>query len=245
MTGYSKKDKKSNLRNALYFLLALFLLYFMYTMKFLFEERFEARQNIVFEETGRRNRKKNTLASHLRNPVLREMEEEALKQNVFRFDVLDIEGNEINLGESFAGKFKVMLIVNVASECGKTLKNYEQLQTLYEKYHSAGLEIIAFPCNQFKNQEPASNQEIERFARDDRKVTFPLMSKLDVNGESANDLFVFLRDQTMNGKSIRWNFAKFLVDSQGQPIIAYDPKIYPNDMESQIKLLLDANSKQR
>ena len=99
---------------------------------------------------------------------------------------------------------------------------------------------MAVPCNQFKNQEPGSNAEIEQFARQEMGVKFPIMGKTDVNGPDANGMFKHLRDKTMKGKAIRWNFAKFLVDAKGIPIQGYDPKMDPKNMESQIKLLLES-----
>lgn len=99
---------------------------------------------------------------------------------------------------------------------------------------------MAIPCNQFKHQEPGSNQEIEQFARETMGAQFPLLGKTDVNGAGANALFRHLRQKTMNGKPIKWNFAKFLVDATGVPIVAYDHKMEPKQMEGQIKLLLNA-----
>lgn len=160
------------------------------------------------------------------------------KQNIFQFNAVDIDGREINIGEQFYSKFKLLLIVNVASKWGKTKTNYVQLQELYERYHERGLEIVAFPCNQFKNQEPGSNEEIKKFASAKFGISFPMMSKVDVNGDNAHPLFVHLRSVTMNGRPIRWNFNKFLVDQNGVPILSADTKVNPLDMEGDIKRIL-------
>lgn len=114
------------------------------------------------------------------------------------------------------------------------------MQVLYERYHSQGLEILAFPCNQFKNQEPASNSEINQFVHEKLHITFPIMSKIDVNGEEADPLFAYLRSTAMNGEPIRWNFNKFLVDQNGIPIVSFDPRIDPFDIETDIKRILMA-----
>jgi glutathione peroxidase len=159
---------------------------------------------------------------------------------IFNFDVKDIEGEIVNLGKAFKSKFKLMLVVNVASKWGKTKKNYSQLQVLYERYHSLGLEILAFPCNQFKNQEPGTNSEINQFVHNNFHITFPIMSKVDVNGEGADPLFAYLRKAAMHGDEIRWNFNKFLVDQNGLPIVSFDPRVDPLDLEGDIKRILGA-----
>lgn len=228
----------------------MMFIFVIYSTKFLFDQRYAARQNIVIEQTGRSRRRDKADAILAARQNLRsgdggerDVPLSIGEDSIFQFDIPNNDGKYVNIGDTFAGKFKLMLIVNVASKWGKTKRNYAQLQELYSKYHAQGLEIVAMPCNQFKHQEPGSNAEILKFAREEMGSTFPVMGKTEVNGPGASDLFKHLRDKTMNGKSIKWNFAKFLVDAKGRPILAYEPKMDPKQMEGQIKLLLaDASS---
>ena len=127
-----------------------------------------------------------------------------------------VSGRQCNLSE-FEGK--VLLIVNTASKCGFT-PQYAQLQALHEKYHSSGLEIIGFPCNQFGRQEPGSKDQISKFCRINYGVTFRLSQKIYVNGKKTHPLFVYLKSSLKGifGNSIKWNFTKFLVDKHGIPV---------------------------
>jgi glutathione peroxidase len=115
-----------------------------------------------------------------------------------------------------AYKGKVLLIVNTASECGFT-PQYKGLQELYAKYHDRGLEVLGFPCDQFGHQEPGSDAEIQSFCEFNYGVTFPIFSKIEVNGTGAHPLYKFLKDEKSGllGDAIKWNFTKFLVDKQG------------------------------
>lgn len=242
--------KASTFRKILYVVIAIVLIYFLYSIKFLFEERYAARQDLVFEKTGTGRpggRRDKAMPQHLRSDAAAAAGASAdyatlsqREDSIFPFNIPDISGKDINVGDTFSGKYKLLLVVNVASKWGKTKRNYEQLQALYKTYHPLGLEILAVPCNQFKHQEPGSNQEIELFARETMGAEFPIMGKTEVNGRAANDMFKHLRQKTMNGKPIKWNFAKFLVDAKGSPIVAYDHKMEPKQMEGQIKLLLAA-----
>ncbi len=156
--------------------------------------------------------------------------------NIYDFVVNSKEGKEIKLSD-FKGK--VLLIVNTASKCGFT-PQYKELQALYEKYGQRGLAILAFPCNQFMNQEPGSNEEIANFCSLNYGVTFPVFAKVDVNGRNAHPLFQYLRKKTSGllGGSIKWNFTKFLVDKKGKIAARYSPMTQPSKLDDRIEFLL-------
>lgn len=242
-------SRTSTPRKIVYAGLAVVLIFIIYSTKFLFEERFAARQDIVIERTGRNRSRRREKADAIKaaQQNLRSAEGDTSlsegEDSIFQFDLTNIDGKDINIGDTFKGKYKLMLIVNVASKGDKTSRNYAQLQTLYQKYHPLGLEIVAVPCDQFKHQEPGSNKEIERFAREEMHADFPVMGKVEVNGPRASALFRYLRSSTMNEKPVRGNFAKFLVDASGVPLLAYDSKMDPVMMEGQIKLLLNVVDK--
>jgi len=130
------------------------------------------------------------------------------KSEFYNISIKDIDGNEFPL-ERCRGK--VVLIVNLASECGFTKSNYTELQELYKKYHDAGLEILGIPCNQFGQQEPANNATIKKFAQEKFGVSFPLLEKVEVNGANAHPLFAYLK-QSLPGflgtQELKWNFTK-------------------------------------
>ena len=135
---------------------------------------------------------------------------------------------------------KTLLIVNVASECGLTF-HYEGLQELYNEYNSQGLEILAFPCNQFGAQEPGTNDEIKFFCTEKYNVTFPIFNKIDVNGPNEDPLYTFLKNSKrgfLGYKPIEWNFAKFLINGDGDVIKRYLPSTKPNKIEKKIAKLL-------
>mmetsp|Transcript_33020 Transcript_33020/g.74139 ORF Transcript_33020/g.74139 Transcript_33020/m.74139 type:complete len:259 (-) Transcript_33020:63-839(-) len=155
-------------------------------------------------------------------------------RSIYDFKARSIDGEELSLSK-YSGK--VVIIVNVASNCGYTDVNYRELQALYSKFEKQGLTVLAFPCNQFGAQEPGSDAEIKKFAADKYHVTFPLFSKVDVNGKYAHPLFSFLKD-TFGMKSIPWNFQKFVVDRRGQPVLQYPSQIDPMAMEGEILKLL-------
>jgi len=162
-----------------------------------------------------------------------------LPKNILGFIVTDIDGKDVSLS-SYKGY--VSIIVNVASAWGLTKTNYTQLQDLYEKYSKDGLKILAFPCNQFNNQEPKSNEEIKKFAREEMKATFDLFSKIKVNGDDAIPLFKFLRSNKKTSgfltNALKWNFTKFLIDRQGIPQKRFAPNDNPIDMTKDIEKLL-------
>lgn len=155
---------------------------------------------------------------------------------IYDFTVKDIQGNDLSL-EKFKGK--VMLIVNTASNCGFT-KQYDGLQKLYEKYKDQGFVILGFPCNQFGKQEPGDEKEIANFCTDTFNVTFPMMSKIEVNGENAHPLYKFLKKEKggVLGDEIKWNFTKFLVDKEGNLVDRFAPQKTPEEIEDDIKELL-------
>lgn len=183
---------------------------------------------------------------------------------IYDITVKDMDGSDVSLANY---KGKVLLIVNVASKCGLT-PQYEGLEALYQKYKDQGLEILAFPCNQFLEQEPGTNEEIQSFCSLNYNVTFPLFDKIDVNGEAESPLYTYLKKQapfkgypegteefaTMldeihqktgtgfdQGDAIRWNFGKFLVSKDGKTILRFEPMVTPDMMEEAIQEFLKVN----
>ena len=181
---------------------------------------------------------------------------------IYDITVKDMDGSDVSLVNY---KGKVLLIVNVASKCGLT-PQYEGLEALYQKYKDQGLEILAFPCNQFLGQEPGTNEEIQSFCLMTYNVTFPLFDKIDVNGEAESPLYTYLKEQapfkgypegteefaTMldeihqktgsgfdQGDAIRWNFGKFLVSKDGKTIQRFEPMVSPADLEADIQRMLE------
>ncbi|CAL1385194.1 unnamed protein product [Linum trigynum] len=163
----------------------------------------------------------------------------ATEKSIHDFTVKDIDGNDVSLSK-FKGK--VLLIVNVASRCGLTSSNYSELSHIYEKYKAQGLEILAFPCNQFGGQEPGSNPEIKQFACTRFKAEFPIFDKVDVNGPSTAPVYKFLKSSAGGflGDLIKWNFEKFLVDKDGKVVERYPPTTSPFQIEKDIQKLLAA-----
>ena len=156
--------------------------------------------------------------------------------NVFDFKAVDIDGNLQDLGQY---KGKVLLIVNTASKCGFT-PQYKGLETLYQKLEDKGLVILGFPTNQFNSQEPGENDEIKNFCEINYGVSFPMFSKIDVNGKDADELFKYLRKETKGllGDSIKWNFTKFLVGKDGNPVRRHASTVEPLSIEKDILALL-------
>jgi glutathione peroxidase len=146
------------------------------------------------------------------------------------FSMKTLDGKPVELSK-YQGK--VVLIVNVASECGLT-PQYEQLQALHEKYHSQGLAIVGVPCNQFGMQEPGSADEIKEFCKKNYGVSFDLLAKVDVNGANACDLYKHLKGLNTKPKGsgeISWNFEKFLVNRQGEVVARFEPRTKPDAPE--------------
>lgn len=157
--------------------------------------------------------------------------------NIYDFKVKKNDGNDLELSEY---KGKVLLIVNTASDCGFT-PQYAGLQELYQKYKDQGLEVLAFPCNQFGHQEKGDDEQIKSFCDLRFNITFPLFSKIDVNGENAHPLYKYLTQEQrgiLGSKKIKWNFTKFLIDREGNAIERFAPATKPENLEEDIKKLL-------
>ena len=137
-------------------------------------------------------------------------------------------------------KGKPLIIVNTASKCGLT-PQFEGLQRLYEKYHNLGLEILGFPSEQFNDQEFQTQQEIMEFCQKNYGVSFPMFSKVDVNGEFAEPLFDYLTSWGENGTGgdIKWNFTKFLLDADGQPVKRFSPNTEPARIGKHVLKLIE------
>ncbi|KAF3340239.1 putative phospholipid hydroperoxide glutathione peroxidase [Carex littledalei] len=157
--------------------------------------------------------------------------------SVHDFTVKDAKGNDVDLS---IYKGKVLLIVNVASQCGLTNSNYTELSQLYEKYKDQGFEILAFPCNQFGGQEPGTNEDIVQFACTRFKAEYPIFDKVDVNGEKTAPIYKFLKSSKggLFGDGIKWNFSKFLVDKEGHVVDRYAPTTSPLSIEKDLKKLV-------
>ena len=186
--------------------------------------------------------------------------EAAAGKNVYQFCVKGENGQNVSL-EKYAGK--ALLIVNTATKCGFT-PQYEELESLYQDYRDKGFEILDFPCNQFGEQAPGSYEEIHAFCTGKYNISFPQFEKIDVNGENADPLFVYLKSQkgfqgfnTMDriGKfldnrfrkqdpnydqnpDIKWNFTKFLVDKEGNVVVRFEPTATAADIEVKLKEIL-------
>ena len=155
---------------------------------------------------------------------------------VFDFTVRAANGDDVSLSDY---KGDVLLIVNTASKCGFT-PQFEGLEALYQQYKDQGLTVIGFPSNQFKNQDPGTNDEIQEFCKLNYGVTFPVMAKIDVNGENADPLYTFLKKEKggIMGDAIKWNFTKFLVDRDGNVVKRYDSTKTPESLAPDIEALL-------
>ncbi|WP_323794072.1 glutathione peroxidase [Nocardioides sp.] len=153
------------------------------------------------------------------------------------FQALGLDGQEVDLADYLG---KVVLVVNTASQCGLT-PQYEGLQALHEQYGERGLAVLGFPCNQFGAQEPGDEAEIGAFCEKNYGVTFAMMSKVDVNGVNAHPLFDWLRSEqsATPDAPIAWNFAKFLIGSDGAVVADYAPTVAPADLAADIEKALD------
>lgn len=157
--------------------------------------------------------------------------------NVHDFTVKKPDGSDQKLSDFSGGP---ILIVNTASKCGFT-PQYKGLEALHRKYADKGLTILGFPCNQFGAQEPGDAEEIQNFCSLTYDVTFPLMAKIDVNGEGADPLYTHLKGEkpgVLGTKGIKWNFTKFLVDKSGKVVGRYAPTDKPESLERDIQKLL-------
>lgn len=154
------------------------------------------------------------------------------------FSVTNSQGQQVPLSDY---DDKVLLIVNTASKCGFT-PQYDGLEALYKEYQSMGLEIIAFPCNQFGKQEPGDNTAIQEFCSLTFDVTFPVMAKVDVNGENTIPLYEYLKKAApgvLGTQGIKWNFTKFLVSRDRKTIKRYAPKDKPEALKADIESMLN------
>lgn len=158
--------------------------------------------------------------------------------SIYDFDVTTITGETISMTKY---KDKVLLIVNVASKCGFT-PQYEGLEALYKKYKDQGLVILGFPSNQFSNQEPGNNEEIQQFCTLNYGVSFDMFSKIDVNGDNTHPLYNYLKEEAtgvLGSESIKWNFTKFLVTKDGKVYDRYGSVTKPESLEEPIEKLLN------
>jgi glutathione peroxidase len=156
---------------------------------------------------------------------------------VYDFKAKTLSGEEKSLAD-YRGQ--VLLIVNTASKCGFT-PQYEGLEKLYEKLHGEGLTVLGFPCNQFGSQEPGTESEIGAFCQKNYGVSFPMFAKIDVNGDDAHPLYKYLKKEekgVLGTEAIKWNFTKFLIDKDGNPVERYGSTTKPEDIEDDIRKLL-------
>lgn len=156
--------------------------------------------------------------------------------SIYDFTVNSIRGKEVNLADY---KDHVVLIVNTASKCGYT-PQFEGLENLYQKYKDRNFVVLGFPSNQFGGQDPGTNDEIGNFCKVNYGVTFPMMAKVDVNGQYESSLFTFLKKEKggILGDRIKWNFTKFLIDKEGEVVKRYAPTTKPEALEDDIEALL-------
>lgn len=155
---------------------------------------------------------------------------------IYDYGVKALNGEETSLSMY---KGKVLLIVNTATGCGFT-PQYEGLQDLYDKYKNKGFEILDFPCNQFAGQAPGDDEEIHSFCTGKFGITFPQFSKIEVNGKNEHPLYTYLKNEKPGiiGKSIKWNFTKFLVDKDGNVVERFAPTVTPEQIDNKIEELL-------
>ena len=157
--------------------------------------------------------------------------------SIYQFSAENYKGETVSLADY---KDKVVLIVNTASNCGFT-PQYKGLQELYAKYQDKGFEILAFPCNQFKQQEKGSNEEIKSFCDLHFNISFPLFGKIDVNGDSAHPLYKHIKSEApglLGSEKVKWNFTKFLVNRQGEVVKRFSSFTKPTALTRDIENLL-------
>jgi len=158
--------------------------------------------------------------------------------SLFELSAVDNRGKQVPM-RTYEGK--VVLVVNTASKCGFT-PQYKGLETLYKKYRDRGLVVLGFPCDQFAHQEPGTDAEIASFCQLNFGVTFPLMSKVEVNGKRTHPVFEFLKAKTAGilGGAVKWNFTKFLVGRDGKKVRRFSPATEPEKLERDIEEALSA-----
>ena len=155
---------------------------------------------------------------------------------LYEINVKDQKGEDVSLSD-YQGK--VLLIVNTATGCGFT-PQYEGLEKMYKELHEQGFEILDFPCNQFGNQAPGTDAEIQSFCQLKYDTTFPRFKKIDVNGANEAELYTYLKKEQggVLGSKIKWNFTKFLVDREGNVVDRFAPTDTPEKIEAKVKALL-------
>lgn len=156
--------------------------------------------------------------------------------SIYDIEVTQINGNKQQLSDY---RDKYMVIVNTASQCG-LVGQLEDLEELYQTFKEEGVVVLGFPSNQFMNQEPLGNEEIQTFCETTYNVSFPLFEKIDVNGDSAHPLYQYLVKETKN-KKIKWNFTKFLVAPEEASITRFAPTTSPKKVKKEIELLIKSN----
>lgn len=157
--------------------------------------------------------------------------------SIYDFQLLDADQQLYDLQQH---KGSPLLIYNVASRCGYTRGGYETATALYNKYKDKGFTVLAFPCNQFAGQEPGTAQEVKEFACTRFKAEFPIMEKINVNGDKAHPLFEFMKSAKpglLGTKAIKWNFTSFLIDKNGVPVERFSPGASAEEIEKKLLLL--------
>ncbi len=159
-----------------------------------------------------------------------------MSENIYQFNFSQLDGEKVSLSK-FKGK--AILVVNTASFCGLTY-HYTGLEKLYQEYKEKGLVIIGFPCNQFGKQEPGTSEEINDFCNLNYDVTFPMSTKVDVNGKNAHPLFKYLKSELKGTltNNVKWNFTKFLINRDGVPFKRFSSTTEPEDISSSIDEVL-------
>lgn len=152
-----------------------------------------------------------------------------MNSEFYQFSAQSLQGKEISM-EAYKGK--TVLVVNTASKCGLT-PQFEGLEKLYEKHKDKGFVVLGFPCNQFANQEPGDEKSISEGCMINYGVTFPMFSKIEVNGENAHPMYKYLKKELKGTLSsrIKWNFTKFLIDTEGKPVKRFSPSTTPEKID--------------
>ena len=160
-----------------------------------------------------------------------------MEQNFYQFEAKSLQGKLVSMND-FKGK--IVLVVNTASKCGLT-PQFKGLENLYQNYKDKELVILGFPCNQFANQEPGDEKSISEGCVINYGVSFPMFAKINVNGENAHPLYKYLKKELKGtlGSKIKWNFTKFLIDTNGKPIKRFAPTTKPEKIEKYIQAILN------
>lgn len=159
-----------------------------------------------------------------------------MNKQFYDFEAINLQGKLVKM-DVFTGK--TILVVNTASKCGLT-PQFEGLEQLYKDYKDKGLVILGFPCNQFANQEPGDEKSISEGCMINYGVTFPMFSKVDVNGDNAHSIYKYLKKEkgSILGSKIKWNFTKFLINSEGEPVKRFAPTVKPEKINAYLKKIL-------